>query len=317
MRILLVAVVIVVAVGTSYAQLAPGWSRGQQDLKVEYEECRRRAPAALQAEGFRIDHDAGAFTVGIKAAHTAVVSCHPLAKKATAVNIVVASNGDGGGQLRERLQARMNDTGAAAPPPPPPPPPPSSPAANWSEWMDPDDQDGTGDWDMVTFPNEKVPCPRPSLVECRVKDGKRDWRQSGQRYTCSIDLGNGAGGGVCKNDENSGRCLDYEVRFGCSTGAHSRVPTIATGAGSGNWTPWLNRDDPGASADWEALADHKASVPCRPTAIECRTVKDKRDWRQTGQRYKCSLDEPNPGGICVNAENPGGCLDYEVRFRCD
>jgi hypothetical protein len=80
---------------------------------------------------------------------------------------------------------------------------------------------------------------------------------------------------------------------------------------------WLNRDSPTGNADWEALADLRGSVPCaRPTGIECRVVGDKRDWRQAGQRYKCSLDEPNPGGICLNSENPGGCLDYEVRFLC-
>jgi hypothetical protein len=57
-------------------------------------------------------------------------------------------------------------------------------------------------------------------------------------------------------------------------------------------------------------------VPCpEPVAIECRTV-DGRDWSTTGPRYICSLEGANPGGMCVNAENPGGCLDYEVRFRC-
>jgi hypothetical protein len=62
-------------VGAALAQQAPGWSRGQQDLAVGYGECRKRATAALKAEGYRIDHDAGAFSVGIKDVHTAVISC--------------------------------------------------------------------------------------------------------------------------------------------------------------------------------------------------------------------------------------------------
>lgn len=87
---------------------------------------------------------------------------------------------------------------------------------------------------------------------------------------------------------------------------------------TGKWTEWINRDDPGGAADWEALAEMRGQVPCaKPVAIECRVRSDKRDWRAAGQRYKCDLNEPNPGGICINAENqPGGCLDYEVRYLC-
>jgi hypothetical protein len=88
-------------------------------------------------------------------------------------------------------------------------------------------------------------------------------------------------------------------------------------ADGGEWTAWLNRDRPGDSADLEGLSDFGSAVPCpKPVAIECRTVVGRRDWSTTGQRYTCSLEGANPGGMCVNAENPGGCLDYEVRFRC-
>jgi len=203
----LTSIVTVAVAATASEAAAPGWSRGQQDLAVSYDECRARSTAALKAEGYKIDYDAGAFSVGIKDPHTAVISCHPIAAGKTAVNIVVASNGPGGGEERVRLQTAM----------------------------------------------EKRPA-----------------------------TGGGGGGG----DEG--------------------------------WTAWMSRDDPGASADWEALAEVKASVPCdRPVAIECRTVKDKIDWRQTGQRYTCSLEGANPGGICINADNaPSGCLDYEVRYRC-
>jgi len=92
----------------SVAQSAPGWSRGQQSLPIGYDECVNRAYRALEAEGYRIDNAAGgSFAVGIKGFHTAVIMCTPGADGKTTVNIVVASNGDGGGTERQRLQARM------------------------------------------------------------------------------------------------------------------------------------------------------------------------------------------------------------------
>jgi hypothetical protein len=94
-------------------------------------------------------------------------------------------------------------------------------------------------------------------------------------------------------------------------------PPVDNGQQGGNWSPWINRDSPGASADYEDLDDMRGQVPCpQPIAIECRVVADGRDWRQTGQRYTCALDSPVPGGICINAENNGACLDYEVRYKC-
>ena len=112
---------------------APGWSRGQQLLSITYEECIRRAPQALQAEGYRIDHSAGNFSVGMKSVHTAVIICNPLPDAREVVNIVVGSNGDGGGCHRERLQAQMERTTPTTPMAPPcepprpqPPPPPTA-----------------------------------------------------------------------------------------------------------------------------------------------------------------------------------------------
>lgn len=90
---------------------APGWSRGQQELSITYDECRRRSPLALEAEGYRIDYDAGAFSVGVKGVHTAVISCHRGSASRMGINIVVASNGEGGGAERQRLQAQMEQPG--------------------------------------------------------------------------------------------------------------------------------------------------------------------------------------------------------------
>src|SRR5713226_6904250 len=77
---------------------APGWSRGQQNLAIGYDECVRRMPAALQAEGYRRDDQPGGnAAVGIKNVHMAVIICSPAPDARMLVQIVVASNGDGGG----------------------------------------------------------------------------------------------------------------------------------------------------------------------------------------------------------------------------
>jgi hypothetical protein len=96
----------------SFAQ-APGWSRGQQNLAITYDDCMRRAPAALQNEGYRIDYNSGNFAVGIKGVHTAVVICSPAPDAKMLVHIVVASNGEGGGSERQCLQAQMERPGVS------------------------------------------------------------------------------------------------------------------------------------------------------------------------------------------------------------
>jgi hypothetical protein len=98
---------------------APGWSRGQQNLAITQDECMRRAPAALLAQGYRIDYNAGNFAVGIKSIHTAVIICSPAPDSKMLVQIVVASNGEGGGSERQNLQSRM-ESGVSAPPSPAP-----------------------------------------------------------------------------------------------------------------------------------------------------------------------------------------------------
>jgi hypothetical protein len=202
----------------------------------------------------------------------------------------------------------------------PPPPPvdsgqPCGPRGpEWTAWADSDDADATGDYEPLPA------CPQgtPQAIECCTLDG-REWSQAGQVYTCAIPAG-----GACVNSANPGGCHDYRIRVRCGTGnptgggsgAVSSQPNRAAAEGAARWTGWLNRDSPRDLADWEALADHASSVPCaQPIAIECR-VSGGADWSRAGQRYHCSLKGPNPGGICVNAENPGGCLDYEVRFLC-
>lgn len=107
----LCALPLCISAQVSFAQ-APGWSRGQQNLAITYDECLHRAPGALRAEGYRIDYDAGDFAVGIKGVHTAVIICSPAPDAKMLVHIVVASNGEGGGTERQRLQAQMERPGS-------------------------------------------------------------------------------------------------------------------------------------------------------------------------------------------------------------
>ncbi len=81
------------------------------------------------------------------------------------------------------------------------------------------------------------------------------------------------------------------------------------------WTPWLNRDGPSGSGDYETLTDFLAAGQAcsNPVAIECKTTAGV-DWTATGQVYSCT---PSTGGVCVNAnQSTGACLDYQVRFLC-
>ena len=85
----------------------------------------------------------------------------------------------------------------------------------------------------------------------------------------------------------------------------------------GSWTPWLSRDRPSGSGDFETLQDFIAQGKAceQPQEIECRTVQGV-DWREAGQQYVCDREK---GGICQNAAQPEGarCQDYEVRFNCE
>lgn len=85
----------------------------------------------------------------------------------------------------------------------------------------------------------------------------------------------------------------------------------------GVWTPWLDRDDPSATGDYETFKDFLAAGQvCRNVSgIECRRKKDQVPWQNTGEVYQCDW---GTGGVCVNAKQPAGgmCSDYEVRFCC-
>ena len=81
------------------------------------------------------------------------------------------------------------------------------------------------------------------------------------------------------------------------------------------WTDWLDFDNPGGNGDYETLDLHQTNnnVCTAPVDIECRVVSTGADASTTGQTVTCT---PQQGFSCVNAQNTGVCLDYEVRFLC-
>jgi hypothetical protein len=88
-------------------------------------------------------------------------------------------------------------------------------------------------------------------------------------------------------------------------------------SGSGSyWTPWFDRDNPSGNGDYEVTNDFiNMGYPIcpNPVGIQCQTLNGV-DWSQTGEVYSCQVQ---PGGFCVNANQPDGfCLDYRVRYLC-
>ena len=85
------------------------------------------------------------------------------------------------------------------------------------------------------------------------------------------------------------------------------------------WGPWLDRDDPTATGDWETTKDHNPCNGRTPAQIQCR-VKGTNQMVTEGQTidgvvYHCNAAN---GGWCVNP-TPGKvqCKDLEVRYKCD
>lgn len=118
-------------------------------------------------------------------------------------------------------------------------------------------------------------------------------------------------GGVLLGAIHSG--LEYESQQSIAlTGGNG----VAGATGDDDWTPWLNRDRPGGSGDYETLRDFVAAgqVCENPTAIQCQTL-DGKSWQDLSRPYTC---DTQTGGVCRNVDQPDGrCPDFRVRFRCD
>ena len=82
-----------------------------------------------------------------------------------------------------------------------------------------------------------------------------------------------------------------------------------------NWSEWKDRDDPTFDADSETIESFEigglpADLCLLPTAAQSR-IKGTQQM-VTEQNVLMGLN----GLDCINAQNIGACLDYEVRFCC-
>ena len=92
------------------------------------------------------------------------------------------------------------------------------------------------------------------------------------------------------------------------------------------WTEWKDRDDPTGLADTETIAgfvldaaglefhEIPGGLCSNPRAAQGR-VKATQQMATT-QNVLMGLDRILMGLDCVNSQNDGGCVDYEVRFCC-
>ena len=89
--------------------------------------------------------------------------------------------------------------------------------------------------------------------------------------------------------------------------------------GSCEWTPWLNRDQPTATGDYEEFNNHhtEGRVKCKSPSAAKGRVKGTTSLTTTQNIQFGHLI----GLECVNSQNPDStsnpkCWDYEIQFCC-
>lgn len=90
---------------------------------------------------------------------------------------------------------------------------PAKEEAEWTPWLNRDNQAGTGDFETLKdFRDRGQACANPIDIQCRTRRGQVPSSQTGEVYLCKASVG-----GVCDNRQQpaGGRCSDYEVRFLC------------------------------------------------------------------------------------------------------
>ena len=90
--------------------------------------------------------------------------------------------------------------------------------SQYTKWLNAASPGGTGDHEYLSIfrgMDDPPVCEHPVGIECRVAGTEVDYRDNGEVYTCSPDVG-----GVCIiSDQADGVCDDYEVRFLCPCGS--------------------------------------------------------------------------------------------------
>jgi len=86
----------------------------------------------------------------------------------------------------------------------------------WTQFFDRDNPSGNGDYEITSYLRREYPgrlCSNPIGIDARVISTDAPYYTSGQSVVISPQDGL-----QCINARNSGRCLDYKVRFCCPTG---------------------------------------------------------------------------------------------------
>ena len=91
--------------------------------------------------------------------------------------------------------------------------------SQWTKWLNRDHRSRQGDFETLVnfFDSDDPPvCEHPVGIECRVSGTQVDYRDSGEVYSCTPEVG-----GVCLdgNQPAGVHCSDYEVRFLCPCGS--------------------------------------------------------------------------------------------------
>ncbi|XP_049581757.1 mucin-5AC-like isoform X1 [Syngnathus scovelli] len=177
-----------------------------------------------------------------------------------------------------------------------------------TSWYDQDDPTDAGDFELLQklqFGNPNEICPFPLDIEVNTVAGNS--LSSTGDVIAVVDATTGF---ICKNDDQkSGQCSDYKVRFICPNDFCKEQEC---------WTPWLDRDDPSGAGDYETISKLRCKYPYKicqtPIQIEVQTVHGF-SVASTGDIIQVA--DVNTGFICENYDQEDGtCADYRVRFKC-
>jgi len=180
----------------------------------------------------------------------------------------------------------------------------------WSQWFDKDDPTKKEDHETLANIRGKWPkrvCKNPVAIEARLTDDRFITQSKNKLFAFSASVGL-----RCRNVDQPGKkkvkCKDFKVRWLCKTDPD---------APDAKWTKWLNRDKPTFKEDHETFQAFKDDgeeevSDCVPIATNV-LLADGSHISVSGNKVHMSAS----GGFrCVNSENEGMCMDYQVQFLC-
>ncbi|XP_077396775.1 mucin-5AC-like [Festucalex cinctus] len=175
-------------------------------------------------------------------------------------------------------------------------------------WFDRDNPSGNGDFELLENLQNENPneiCEFPVDIEVKTVAGNTLF--STGDIISILDANTGF---VCLNDDQpSGTCSDYQVRFTCPNDFCKENEC---------WTPWLDRDNPSGTGDFETIDQLRLDFPHQicpaPFEIEAETI---HGFSVAATGDVIHVADVETGFICKNHDQRHGvCSDYRVRFRC-